>query len=131
MDERDPRRKYIKKAIKTKRYIRGVIQSKINDSIRSRDTGMQTTDPKIRSAVLKKTGGVCYICFRKYGTADQEKYSPTTHFSQLQIDHIVPFSKGGPNHIGNYMPICGRCNRLKSADSIGDTKQKLRKIRER
>lgn len=131
MDKNDPRRKYLKGAIKNKRYIRGMIQSKINDNIRSRDTGMQTTDPKIRAAVLKKTGGTCYLCHRKYGTAQQEMYAPNVYFSQLQIDHIVPFSKGGPNHIGNYMPACSRCNRLKSADSIGTTKDKLRKIKDR
>ena len=28
----------------------------------------------------------------------------------MTIDHILPKSKGGPNHLNNYQPMCGPCN---------------------
>ena len=38
-----------------------------------------------------------------------------THFeaNNLEIDHIVPKSKGGSDIIDNYQLLCGRCNRIK------------------
>lgn len=35
--------------------------------------------------------------------------------ADLQVDHIVPRSRGGADHLGNYQTLCGRCNRLKGA----------------
>lgn len=32
-----------------------------------------------------------------------------------QLDHVKPLSKGGPHMVSNLRPICGRCNRRKSA----------------
>lgn len=34
----------------------------------------------------------------------------------MTIDHIVPKSKGGPNHKNNYQPMCVKCNRTKNDD---------------
>ena len=35
----------------------------------------------------------------------------------LEVDHIVPFSKGGRDVIGNYQLLCTPCNRTKGAKS--------------
>jgi site-specific DNA-methyltransferase (adenine-specific) len=31
----------------------------------------------------------------------------------LEIDHIIPKSKGGGNYYENYQLLCGACNRMK------------------
>ena len=37
------------------------------------------------------------------------------HFElrHLEIDHIIPRSKGGTDHVGNLQLLCGSCNRIK------------------
>jgi len=52
-----------------------------------------------RFDVLKRDGYKCRIC-RKAG-------------GELEVDHIVPVSKGGTNDIDNLQTMCRACNRGK------------------
>jgi 5-methylcytosine-specific restriction enzyme A len=56
----------------------------------------------VRVDVLKKDNCRCVFC----GATAQE--------TQLQIDHIIPFSKGGSNDLSNLQTLCRECNRGKS-----------------
>ena len=37
----------------------------------------------------------------------------TADFYPLTVDHIIPKSKGGPDELDNYQPMCARCNHKK------------------
>ena len=34
-------------------------------------------------------------------------------FKIFEVDHVVPQSRGGGNHIDNLQLLCGHCNRIK------------------
>ena len=53
--------------------------------------------------LLEQHGPRCQGCYRDF---DDPRY--------LQLDHNVPRSDGGLNHISNRVLLCGPCNRLKS-----------------
>lgn len=54
----------------------------------------------ISTKELKKIyGSKCFLCNSN---------------NQIELDHIVPISKGGNHSIGNVMPLCRACNRSKS-----------------
>jgi len=58
----------------------------------------------IREQVLARDGNKC-----KYCESD----------SDLQIDHVIPWSKGGAHGINNFQTLCGTCNRKKGAKLNG------------
>ena len=54
-------------------------------------------------ALLASEGAKCQGCNRVF---DDPRY--------LELDHNIPRSDGGLNHISNRILLCGPCNRLKS-----------------
>jgi hypothetical protein len=63
--------------------------------------------PSRRWAVLKRDGRRCVVCGRGAGKG-----------VKLEVDHIMPVSKGGGDEMGNLRTLCGTCNRGKS-DGVG------------
>jgi 5-methylcytosine-specific restriction endonuclease McrA len=117
------RKKNLPGPVKDRRYIKGTIHARIQEAVNPRNSGDVTTDKEVRAAVLQKSQGRCFYCHRKY---TQEpllaKNLPKLYFNQLEIDHIVPHSKRGPNWKVNYVAACRRCNQLKSNLSIAEFK---------
>lgn len=64
------------------------------------------SDPSIRQQVLALTGGKCAYCAVELKDGGGEA-------DQFCIEHVVPASKGGPNHLSNYVPSCRSCNNSK------------------
>lgn len=55
---------------------------------------------RAKAALINAYGAKCMKC----GTTDD-----------LAVDHVVPFSVGGPNALHNYQLLCGPCNSQKGA----------------
>jgi len=63
---------------------------------------LRTFSEKIKVAQYEKQKGVCPICKKKF------------EFSQMEADHIVPWSKGGQTIAKNCQMLCMLDNRTKS-----------------
>jgi len=57
---------------------------------------------QIMFKVVRRDNHVCQVCF---------KYVPD---NEVQFDHIIPISKGGPTTVENLRLLCKICNRKKS-----------------
>lgn len=65
--------------------------------------GREPIPRDIVDAVYTRDGGRCVYC----GSTDK-----------LQIDHIIPFSKGGVDTVENFQILCQRCN-IEKSNKIG------------
>lgn len=61
--------------------------------------------------VVRRDNHVCQVCF---------KYVPD---NEVEFDHIIPYSKGGPTTVDNIRLLCRSCNREKS-DSFDEKLEK-------
>ena len=81
---------------------------------RSRKDGHYTRDKAVRLIIRRKYKDICQICRRKYNK-QLAALLPDTYFDIIHIDHIIPFSRQGSNHIANYSLLCRDCNLKKGA----------------
>ena len=108
-----------KKINPLQKLVRGTIRELINEVNSSKPKKKQTKKIKTKKItkiskrsrhiststrvdVLKRDNYRCVFC------------GATAKDTQLQIDHIVPFSKGGSHDLGNLQTLCVECNRGKS-----------------
>ncbi len=70
-------------------------------------------DAKNKRLLYGEQGGYCNAC--------------ETHFKlrNLTVDHIIPRSKGGTDHIDNLQLLCGHCNSVKGDRGMEYLKAKL------
>lgn len=70
-----------------------------------------------RRALLRTNGNFSVTC------RDLERLCSKNCFycgalGTIEIDHVIPISRGGANSIGNLVPACPSCNRSKSNRTI-------------
>lgn len=68
---------------------------------------------KMRAAIHAKFDGRCAYCGVPVVLSESRKY-------RMQVDHVVPFSKGGADTIDNLFPCCWRCNYWKADLDLED-----------
>lgn len=68
------------------------------------NSGRSVSDSN-RYSVMHRAGFKCQCCGDKPSKSNDVK---------LHIDHIIPFSKGGTNEVGNLQVLCSLCNIAKS-----------------
>ncbi len=69
---------------------------------------------QIRDKVLEKTDRCCHICHKKLA---KKNYGVVVMRGAWEVDHSIPISKGGSNHLNNLFPACIPCNRKKGNSS--------------
>lgn len=80
----------------------------------------QAKDKKeLRQKVFEKYNGNCAYCGDVF-----------SHIKRMQVDHIIPASKGGSNSLDNLNPACVICNNYKSALLIEEFRSSIENIRE-
>ncbi|MCL2597456.1 MAG: HNH endonuclease [Paludibacter sp.] len=81
----------------------GIFKDFINTTIVPQRTDIYKVEPtkSVKERLYKEQEGLCNACKK--------------HFDiwNMEIDHIVPKSKGGGSYYENYQLLCSHCNRLK------------------
>lgn len=81
-------------------------QSGGTETISGREQG-RNISREIMLKVVRRDNHVCQVC---------HKYVPDV---EIEFDHIIPYSKGGPTSVENIRLLCRACNRKKSNSMDG------------
>jgi len=121
----DPERKEKKKAqvkrstLKNKDHNKQVRTEylKTDEGINTQRKSGQVTRCKVAGVYIEhvdplylynEQDGICYICHEKIT------------FKAMEMDHVIPVSKGGKHEASNVKMCCGTCNRRKGSKTLGE-----------
>lgn len=90
-------------------HIRMICEQRLQSFVQKRGIGIwdyrlldeEPISDSLRFQVLKAAGGRCQLC----GTSAKER--------PLDVDHIIPRSRGGKTELSNLQALCSKCNRSK------------------
>lgn len=88
----------------------------INRGSRYKQKGGGAFDARAYLKKLKELGYRCQICGLLFD------------FFSLEVDHIIPFCKGGKNNIENLQPLCKPCNMRKGRQIVNTATLKIMAI---
>lgn len=80
--------------------------------------------PAFKKAVFVRDDFTCKACGERYTTIN-EHGTVLPDLSMLEVDHIIPVSKGGSCGMDNLQTLCFKCNRHKSNKIIDYRQLKL------
>ena len=95
--------------LQEKAHIRMICEQKLQSFVQKRGIGIwdyrlldeEPIPDSMRFTVLKAAGGRCQLC----GISAKER--------PLDVDHIIPRSRGGKTELTNLQALCSKCNRSK------------------
>jgi ATP adenylyltransferase len=95
--------------LQQKAHIRMICEQKLQSFVQKRGIGIwdyrlldeEPIPDSLRFLVLKAAGGRCQLC----GISAKER--------PLDVDHIIPRSRGGKTEFTNLQALCSKCNRSK------------------
>lgn len=61
--------------------------------------------------IYDKNDGHCWHCNKKLSFIN---YGKLGEKGAWEVDHSIPLSRGGTDHLNNLVPACIKCNRTKS-----------------
>lgn len=121
--ERDPgrdQRRYLQEAERRREYARAyhvanphvskAARAKRKAALRGDSAGVFTSRDWQR--LVRRFDGRCAYCHRR---------------ARLQVEHVVPLSRGGLHRIGNIVPACAACNYEKHSSTV--TEWRMRRLR--
>lgn len=76
------------------------------------------SDRVVRVEVWKKTNGKCAYCSTGLRHPYEDEKAEAVTKPVMHVDHVMPRSRGGPDHILNYAPSCPPCNMSKSEKDV-------------
>jgi hypothetical protein len=68
-------------------------------------------DKQILTRIYRRTSGYCHLCHSKLSL---KNYGRPGERGAWHVEHSVPRSKGGTDHLNNLFPACVTCNSEKS-----------------
>lgn len=95
--------------LEQKAHIRMICEQRLQSFVQKRGIGIwdyrlldeEPIPDSLRFLVLKAAGGRCQLC----GIAAKDR--------PLDVDHIIPRSRGGKTELANLQALCSKCNRSK------------------
>jgi diadenosine tetraphosphate (Ap4A) HIT family hydrolase/5-methylcytosine-specific restriction endonuclease McrA len=95
--------------LQQKAHIRMICEQRLQSFVQKRGIGIwdyrlldeEPIPDSLRFLVLKAAGGRCQLC----GISAKER--------PLDVDHIIPRSRGGRTELANLQALCSKCNRSK------------------
>ncbi|MDR0789677.1 MAG: HNH endonuclease [Bacteroidales bacterium] len=97
----------------------GFFKDFVNTSLVPQRTDIKIEEPSVsvKERLYKEQNGICNGCGTQFEVRNME------------IDHIIPKSKGGGDYYENYQLLCGSCNKIKGDRTMEYLRMK-NKIRE-
>ncbi len=98
----------------------GLFGKFVNTSLVPQRTDIQVVEAtkSVKERLYREQDGICNGCRTKF------------EIRNLEIDHIVPKSKGGGDYYENYQLLCGACNRMKGDRPMEYLRMKHNKVEE-